>query len=118
MPEMTAECGAATTPMGRNLWWRLGWTAYPAGCRSVPASCARAEGTGQCRAAAREHTDLSPAADSGSCWHKASGEWRRRAARLPAWRLKWVGGGRSAEWGIGVLAARVTPLATSYIYVG
>ena len=58
--------------MNRRSRWRLGWTAYPAGCRSVPASCARAEGTGQCRAAAREHTDLSPAADSGSRWRVAT----------------------------------------------
>jgi len=35
----------------------------------------------------REHTDLSPVVDSGSYWREVSGEWRRRAARLPAWRL-------------------------------
>ena len=37
MPEMTAECGAATTPMGRNLWWRRGnlFAARVAGRRHV-----------------------------------------------------------------------------------
>jgi len=46
MPEMTAECGAATTPMGRNLW-RLGSVYSRDGVPSV-----RREGTGQCRARA------------------------------------------------------------------
>ena len=47
------------------------------------------------------------------------GEWRVETARrapacLAADGLRWVGGGRSGEWGIG-LGARVT---TSYICVG